>query len=714
MIRTVNVGIDLGTTNTLCCLQDNQNKVSPIRFMGTGNDINLPSVIYYDGGKTIVGRRALEKLRQNPDNGYASSKTQIGSDARRVLNGKVFTPTDAAACILAEVKDTVQRYAKKWYNDDEVEIEAVITYPAYFSQSQIDETQKAGEIAGIKVKKLISEPMAAALAYISDEDLESADRRILAIDLGGGTFDLSLLKYNASSNSYDALGTGGDPNLGGDDFDQTLIDGFVDTIEFETDGKINLKTEDTANQCGIDRCDYLSAMALLKKEAEQLKIHLSSNDSWSVVAPGLINYSDGDSYDFTIEEYTRETFDEICQPLYDRIFGSIERFCKEYGVTADNIWRVALVGGSCNIPYIQERIHELFPGKVYANKNLTSLVATGAYLASLDVTDSQNAIRYTDTLAHSLGIKVKGGKSGLFSEILSRQPYPCEATMTYKTVRDHQRTAQIDVYETRNIGEDDSLIENCRFYGTLVLDGLEDKKAGEVKIKVTLKYSESRTLTITAEDVQSGRSRSVELKKASGFSAKPTASRPLDIMLMIDKSGSMNSSATPNSRLSKLDEAKRASSKLINQMVDLSVNRIGILSFGDQISLDCPLTHDKTKLTKCLLDIHTYGGTMVTRALQYVTRNVFNSQEIGADRYAIILTDGRPSNDGNPIEAARQLEKNACRIITIGVGLDDRGADFNRQIASLREDGTPFTYNIDTMSQLADVFYEIIGELQPQ
>ena len=108
MIRTVNVGIDLGTTNTLCCLQDNQNKVSPIRFMRTGNDINLPSVIYYDGGNTIVGKRALEKLRQNPDNGYASSKTQIGSDARRVLNGKVFTPTDAAACILCEVKDTIQ------------------------------------------------------------------------------------------------------------------------------------------------------------------------------------------------------------------------------------------------------------------------------------------------------------------------------------------------------------------------------------------------------------------------------------------------------------------------------------------------------------------------------------------------------------------------------------------------------------------------------
>lgn len=715
MNRIINIGIDLGTTNTLCCLQDNRGKVQPIKFIKTGstkNNINLPSVIFHSGGKTEVGRQALQRARIEPEKGYISSKTELGSGKSRVLDGKVFTPIDAAACILSEVKSTVENLAKKWYPDDECSIEAVITHPAYFSQSMIDDTEKAGQMAGLKVKRLISEPMAAALAYISDDEAnDNTNKRLLAVDLGGGTFDLSLLQYDAANETYNAIDVGGDPHLGGDDFDKAVLDGFIDTILFETNDKIDLSSEEKAKACGIGRSDYLKIIASLRVEAEALKIELSGNDVSSVQIDDLLTLPDGREYSLMIDEYTQETFNDICQPLYDRIFDSINKFCKNNNITADNIWHVALVGGSCNIPYINDTIQKMFPGKVFANRDLSSLVATGAYLASLDLSD-EYSVKFTDTLAHSLGIQVKGER---FSEILSKQPYPCKVTMPYETTADHQRSVSIDVYETKDTGEDSSLIDNCNYYVTLELDGLEDKPAGEVKINVTLEYNESRILTITAEDPDTGLKKAVSIKKGEARKAPvKRKSVPMDIMLLIDKSGSMRDPSSPVNLLeSKLDAAKSAATKLITEMIDLSVNRMGILSFGNTCNIDCPLSSSKDALIKSFTHIEPWGQTKLHEALTMLPSKVFNYPENGRERWVIIITDGHPDAPDGSVKAAADLKKAGIKIITIGVGMDEKGLRTNKHMASKRSSGEEYCFNISNMSQLTGVFKEIIGELQP-
>lgn len=520
MGNSINVGIDLGTTNTLVCMEQ-KGKPKCLKFKTNGDGSMLPSVLYYKNGKTSIGKSASDMGLIDPNNEIRSSKTFMGKQKTWIIDGKTFTPTDVATEILSEVKATVCKAIKKSNLDESATIDAVITVPAYFNTVQVEETKKAGIRAGLNVKRIITEPMAAAIAYISEDDFDRDDRLLFVMDLGGGTFDLSLLQYDGSEEQYNAICLGGDSHLGGDDFDQALVQEFKEYIRNE----IGLDLS-TYSSSGLGYSEYYGIMAKLRKAAEEAKINLSDFEDYTISIPTLCDYK-GKSYDFNVD-LTRSEFDTICEPLYRRIFNLVEQFITENHIDVNDIWRVALVGGSCNVPYIKDKASNLFKDKVYSDLDLSTLVVRGAFTVSSSINGvgvdagSEKAVNYSDILSHSLGIELIGEE---FAEILPRfKKYPCEYTKTFTTTFDYQDIVRISVYETKDIGtEDTSRIENCTFYGSFELHDIERARAGVPQIDITFEFDESRILTVTAMDQKTKSKKRVVIKSALDYSSKESS-----------------------------------------------------------------------------------------------------------------------------------------------------------------------------------------------
>ena len=359
------VGIDLGTTNTLACYLK-RGRPDLIRFPGSGKMI--PSVLYVDNGKVVVGRKAELLGMMNPLNVIRSSKTYMG-DPTKVwqINGKVFTPTDVAAEILKEVKAQI---LKKFKCPPETKVNAVITVPAYFAGNQKDETKKAGKLAGLNVLQIITEPMAAAVAAIRFPHL---DEKIFVMNLSDIALDLSILKTDNQSHTYRVLDISGDRTLGGDDFDSLLYEYLIGIIQ--DDLGLDLSEQKTS---GLDLNEYYNMIGRIHDAAENAKIDLSNETTCQIDLPNLFNYR-GRNYDFSTE-LTREEFNDICRPLFDRITSRIKNFIDESNAfTLDEISKIILAGSGCNIPKVREEIEKFF-GKRVLDPQIDSeeLVAAGA------------------------------------------------------------------------------------------------------------------------------------------------------------------------------------------------------------------------------------------------------------------------------------------------------------------------------------------------
>lgn len=698
MQKSVNVGIDLGTTNTLVCT-DIKGKIKCLKFKN-GNGVTLPSVLYYENGEILIGKKADEDGYLNPGNVIRSSKTYIGSERTYNIDGKVFTPTAVATEILKSVKENVYKYIKKDGYDESTVINAVITVPAYFQGNQYDATKRAAIEAGINVLQIITEPTAAAISYITESGSDLDGKGLLVVDIGGGTFDLSYLKYDMATNEYRTIAVDGDKRLGGDDFDEAIKQAMVDVVYADTNLDLaNLKAS------GMSELDYYRAISKLHKEARRVKEELSDSEEVGAAIPDLLTYK-GKDYTFNVQ-WTRDEFNGFCQEIYDKIFNKMNQFLKDNNIQAEDVWRVALAGGSCSIPYIGERIEKMFPGKVFSDMDLSTLVAMGAYTvaASIGGGMTTNKPKISDILSHSLGVKADNA----FSEMLPRySPYPLTYTKTFTTSKNNQKSVSIEIYETKDMGgEDKRNLANCELLGLFTLSNIRKAKKGEVKIDVTFEYDDSRILKVTAQDQDTGATQNIVIeydkKEIQRKLDETSFVEPMNIFFAIDASGSMGGS--------KMNNTKLAARNLIENVIDLSIHKAGIVSFGisSRARMECKLTHNKNQLLTAVDALWADGGTPMTEALEMIDGEF----QPGENNYVICLTDGWPANTQRVYQVADQLKNHGVTILSVGAGISGNATATNvlKNISSQRENGTPFLWLTDNVNEISEIFEQIIGEI---
>lgn len=487
------VGIDLGTTNTVCCTFRDT-----FEFIKIKSSYILPSVVMYKNGEIKVGDSAKQRAIRNPENVITSSKTYMGDFSKQwEIDGRVFTPTDVATEILKEVK----RYAEKYFQTDEV-IDAVITVPAYFTSSQYDETKKAAEMAGFRVLRLVAEPIAAAIAYGLDEKVNS----IFVVDIGGGTFDVSLLKETKNpdgSVDYETIACDGDGKLGGDDFDQVIVNLCYSKIRREYG--IDLSN---LSSSGLNSEEFSQARQMIRKKAEMAKIALSDAEETNIVIANLCSKNNSPvTFNYTL---SRDEFEKSCTSLFNKIQRVLQRFVDNQNIDLQKVGKVIFVGGSSNIPHIKAIVRKCLKQEPYADKDLSKLVAMGAALCAADkdtLISAKLVIR--DILSHSLGIEVRGEKiAHEFAPILRKnEKYPISRTKEFYTVNDYQESATIKVYE----GESRDISENF-YYGEFTLDNIKQGLSG-VPIQVNFEINEDRQLIVSAWDEATGSKKSITIEK---------------------------------------------------------------------------------------------------------------------------------------------------------------------------------------------------------
>ena len=500
------IGIDLGTTNSVVAFFEN----GAIQYLRFRNKESLTSTMLYQNGKTTIGEMAKRKSAIYPSNFIKSSKTFMGDNVKTwKIEDKEFTPTDVAT----EVLNEIAKELKKKFSDL-TEVKAVITVPAYFTSTQIDETKKAGERAGFIIKQIVTEPVSAAVAYGFESQI---NQKLFIVDIGGGTFDTSILEVD--NKTFNTLAIGGDNNLGGDDFDNHILEYLLKFIR--KDKGINLASFEKS---GLAEDDYRKAYQALINKAEEVKIELSEYDDVEIEIANLFS-----GYNLSTS-ITRAKFEEISSITIDKIKREIEKTLTEQGFSSSDIDKVVLVGGSARIPVVREFVTNLFGKNPYSDKPLDKLVAMGASIIAHD----DNTVQVKDIISHSLGIEVLGtsGNFELEKMLLKNDYYPCSQEKIFTTTQKNQKEVKISIFEG-DITED---IDLNRFYGELTLDNIQNAPAGVPEIKVTFDFDNSRILTVIAENLTTGDKREITIEKCD----KEERTRDLDTILMLRTGESAN------------------------------------------------------------------------------------------------------------------------------------------------------------------------------
>lgn len=494
------VGIDLGTTNSVACsLIDGQYRFIP---MGTGNGNELPSSFLYQNGTKSYGNIAKRRSVVFGNHYISSSKTYLGNpDKVWTIDDKDFSPTDVAAEVLTFMFEQVKKDLNIADGED---IEAVITVPAYFTSNQIDETKKAGIRAGFIVNRLITEPVAAAIAY-GNELPNGQQEHLFIFDLGGGTFDVSILKVDGSGNDrqFKTVALGGDQRLGGDDFDEVVYELLLEHIRINEG--LNLASSQTA---GIDETTYVNAKQKLIQKAEQAKRDLGQSHETTLIFTNLLE-KNGISINF---EYTltQRDFIEASQHLIDRIKNEIEKVFEQADCTRHDISRIILVGGSSQLPFVREMIENFFNKAPYSDIDHSKIVAMGAANMAYNSSRGIGEDKIIDIISHSLGIRIIGNR---FSPILLKNDqYPVKKTESYTTTSDYQESINIEIFEG-----DAQSTSDCEFYGEFELDNIEIAPEGVPEILVTFEFDENRILKVEATDVKTNSKRSITIDKVTGL-----------------------------------------------------------------------------------------------------------------------------------------------------------------------------------------------------
>lgn len=674
-MEIVTIGIDLGTTNTLACYMK---KGKPTLFRFSGKSM-LDSMLYVnEDGTHLLGNEARVRGEMDPDHLIRSSKTYMGDPAQKwELRGDTLTPTDVAAEILARVKETVLKKLKKDAAD--ATVQAVITVPAYFSGKQKTETKRAGERAGLTVLRIISEPMAAAVAAGRSKELNG---KILVVDIGGGTFDLSILAADPQAEDYKAIATDGDHHLGGDDFDRLLYAYFLERLGENTGIDFS-----SCASSGLEASVYASLRGRLLSEVEKTKEALSESTEAEVSIANLFPYKGGlYTFDIIID---RGQFDEICAKVYEKITGRLKNFLERQSFRVDEIENVVLAGGSCYIPHIRTAVEHIVNQQADTELDLEKLVVIGACIVADHEAGGLTAKGgFQDIISHSMGVGVinPDGKYVLSKILMQGDPYPCEHTRTYTTSFDNQTVIDINIYEAGSDAEEIEDVERHELYGGMILDGIRPAPKGQTSIDVTFSYDKNQTLKVTAQEQGTNVRKQILIRENEKVAIKPQQ-MPVDFILLLDNSGSMDGAP--------LKEAKKACRALVNEVIDLSTHRLGIISFESRAALICPLGKKKKEMCRKIDEITAAGGTYMLKAFREAEKALDSSTNT---QVIIMVSDGEPFDPDETMMKSLSLRKRGVRIIAIGVG-NSINKDFLKMLA-----GDGLYYTINNMNELEGTF----------
>ena len=475
------IGIDLGTTNSCVAVMEGGEAV--VIPNAEGNRTTPSVVAFSKDGERMVGQVAKRQAITNPDRTISSIKREMGSNYKVTIDGKNYTPQEISAMVLGKLKADAEAYLGQSVT------EAVITVPAYFTDAQRQATKDAGRIAGLDVKRIINEPTAAALAYGVDKD---SDQKIMVYDLGGGTFDVSVLEVG--DGVIEVLATAGNNRLGGDDFDKCVMDWMA--AEFKKD-------------TGIDLSGDKVAMQRLKEAAEKAKIELSGVTSTNINLPYITADATGPKHlDLTL---TRAKFDQLTAHLVEATAGPVKQAMSDAGLSSGELAKVLLVGGSSRIPAVQDMVKKLTGKEGFKGINPDECVAMGAALQGGVLVGDVKGLLLLDVTPLSLGIETMGG---VMTKLIERNTtIPAKKSQTFTTAADNQTSVEVHVLQ----GEREMAQYN-KTLGRFNLDGIAPARRGVPQIEVTFDIDANGIVNVSAKDLGTGKEQHITITSSTNMS----------------------------------------------------------------------------------------------------------------------------------------------------------------------------------------------------
>jgi len=471
------VGIDFGTTNSVVAVKEGDNVV--VIPNAEGSRLTPSVVAFTKDGERLVGQLAKRQAIINPERTVLSIKRKMGSDYKVKIDEREYTPQEIAAMILQKLKNDAEDYL-----GEEIK-QAVITVPAYFTDAQRQATKDAGKIAGLEVLRIINEPTAACLAYGTEK---GGEFKVLVFDLGGGTFDVSIL--DIGEGVYEVMATSGDNHLGGDDWDQRLVDWMI---------------EEFKRREGIDLGRDKMAVQRLREAAEKAKIELSAMSETMISLPFITADQNGPKH---LElEITRAKFEEMTADLLERVVGPVQRALSDAGLTYAEVDKILLVGGATRMPMVQRKIKELLGKEPTKGINPDECVAVGAAIQAAILSGEHKDIVLVDVTPLSLGVETLGG---VFTKIIERNTaIPVSKSQIFTTAVDNQTRVEIHVLQ----GERPMASDNVSL-GRFFLDGIPPAPRGVPQIEVTFNIDVNGILNVTAKDLATGKAQQITIQSS--------------------------------------------------------------------------------------------------------------------------------------------------------------------------------------------------------
>ena len=573
------IGIDLGTTNSCVAVMEGGEAV--VIANAEGNRTTPSVVAFSKDGERMVGQVAKRQAITNPDRTISSIKREMGSDYKVAIDSKKYTPQEISAMILQKLKADAEAYLGQSVT------EAVITVPAYFTDAQRQATKDAGKIAGLEVKRIINEPTAAALAYGVDKETA---QKVMVYDLGGGTFDVSILDIDEGV--IEVLATAGNTRLGGDDFDQCVMDYLAE--EFKKAEGIDLKSDKVA-------------MQRLKEAAEKAKIELSGVTSTNINLPYITADATGPKHlDLTL---TRAKFDQLTAHLVEQTAGPVRQAMSDAGLSGSDISKVLMVGGSSRIPAVQDMVKKLTGKEGFKGINPDECVAMGAALQGGVLVGDVKGLLLLDVTPLSLGVETLGG---VMTKLIERNTtIPAKKSQIFTTPADNQTSVEVHVLQ----GEREMARDN-KTLGLFSLDGIAPARRGVPQIEVTFDIDANGIVNVSAKDLGTGKEQHITITSSTNMSKED-----------IDKAvkDAQQFAAEDAKRRDEIDIRNNAD-QLVYQ-TEKALDELGDkLDAADKASVDAALTKTKEALKGTDTDAIKAAAEELSKVFYPITEKLYNQQ----------------------------------------------------------------------------------------